>query len=307
MFENLIGNEKIKQDLKTVLNNNKVSHSYMFIGNKGIGKSEFAKEFAKGILCTDSSNKPCLNCKSCVEFNNNNNPDFYYIGLGEENSIKIDVVRNMQKKVQELPIVSNRKVYIIDDSEYMTKEAQNCLLKTIEEPPEFVTVILITSNENRILNTIKSRCLKISFNNLETRDLISYINSVQGMQVPSENLLKMCNGSIGKLMKVNENLEEYNAVESTTNNFLNGKISNVVKMLSQFEILYKSKEIINDLLDYMIVIIYEYINKNKDYRARFLNLIAIIEDTKNRIVLNNNYDMCIDNLLLKIWDETTEK
>ena len=108
-------------------------------------------------------------------------------------------------------------------------------------------------------------------------------------------------------MKVNENLEEYNAVESTTNNFLNGEIPNVVKMLSQFEILYKSKEIINDLLDYMIVIIYEYINKSKDYRAKFLNLIAIIEDTKNRIVLNNNYDMCIDNLLLKMWEETVEK
>ena len=125
--------------------------------------------------------------------------------------------------------------------------------------------------------------------------------------MPSENLLKMCNGSIGKLMKVNENLEEYNAVESTANNFLNGKIPNVVKMLSQFEILYKSKEVINDLLDYMIVIIYEYINKSKDYRAKFLNLIAIIENTKNRIVLNNNYDMCIDNLLLKMWEETVEK
>ena len=205
------------------------------------------------------------------------------------------------------PIVSRKKVFIINDSDKMTEEAQNSLLKTLEEPPEYIMIILITANENKLLNTIKSRCLKISFNNLETSDLISYINSVQGMQVPSENLLKMCNGSIGKLMKVNENLEEYNAVESTTNNFLNGKIPNVVKMLSQFEILYKSKEVINDLLDYMIVIIYEYINKSKDYRAKFLNLIAIIEDTKNRIVLNNNYDMCIDNLLLKMWEETVEK
>ena len=213
----------------------------------------------------------------------------------------------MQENVYTKPIVSRKKVFIINDSDKMTEEAQNSLLKTLEEPPEYIIIILITANENKLLNTIKSRCLKISFNNLEESDLISYINIEQGMQVPSENLLKMCNGSIGKLMKVNENLEEYNAVESTTNNFLNGKIPNVVKMLSQFEILYKSKEIINDLLDYMIVIIYEYINKSKDYRAKFLNLIAIIENTKNRIVLNNNYDMCIDNLLLKMWEETVEK
>ncbi len=218
MFENLIGNEKIKQDLKTVLNNNKVSHSYMFIGNKGIGKSEFAKEFAKGILCTGSDNKPCLSCKSCVEFDNNNNPDFYYMGLGEENSIKIDIVRNMQKKVQELPIVSNKKVYIIDDAEYMTKEAQNCLLKTIEEPPEFVTVILITSNENRILNTIKSRCLKIYFNNIEDDLLKRFLSDKYKIDNISFNMLKSFDGSIGKALQIHGKEEKYKILDQVFNN-----------------------------------------------------------------------------------------
>ena len=168
MFSNIIGNEKIKKDLEMVIENGKISHSYLFVGNKGIGKFLFAKEFAKAILCTnDNYSKPCDQCKSCLEFNNDNHPDFYYIGLKDESSIKIETIRKMQSKVQELPIVSKKKVYVIDDSEYMTKEAQNCLLKTIEEPPEFVTVILITSNENQILNTIKSRCLKIYFQNIE--------------------------------------------------------------------------------------------------------------------------------------------
>ena len=287
------------------IKNNTLSHSYLFVGQEGIGKKLFAKELAKMALCLNNKTEND-NCSSCVKFDSGNNPDFVLIEP-DGNSIKIAQIREMQENVYTKPIVSRKKIFIINDSDKMTEEAQNSLLKTLEEPPEYIMIILITANENKLLNTIKSRCLKISFNNLETSDLISYINSVQGMQVPSENLLKMCNGSIGKLMKVNENLEEYNAVESTTNNFLNGKIPNVVKMLSQFEILYKSKEVINDLLDYMIVIIYEYINKSKDYRAKFLNLIAIIEDTKNRIVLNNNYDMCIDNLLLKMWEETVEK
>ena len=113
-FEKLIGNEKIKQNLINVLKNNNISHSYMFIGTSGIGKKEFAREFAKGILCLENS-RPCGNCKSCLEFDNNNNPEYYEIGLGEESSIKIEQVRAMQKNTQELPIVSNRKVYIIDE------------------------------------------------------------------------------------------------------------------------------------------------------------------------------------------------
>ena len=97
MFERLIGNEKIKEDLNLIIKEDNIFHSYMFIGTEGIGKKKFAKEFAKGILCLDK-NKPCEKCKSCLEFDNNNNPDFYYIGLGEENSIKIDTIREMQKK-----------------------------------------------------------------------------------------------------------------------------------------------------------------------------------------------------------------
>lgn len=294
MFENLIGNEKIKQDLKTVLNNNKVSHSYMFIGNKGIGKSEFAKEFAKGILCTDSSNKPCLNCKSCVEFNNNNNPDFYYIGLGEENSIKIDVVRNMQKKVQELPIVSNRKVYIIDDSEYMTKEAQNCLLKTIEEPPEFVTIILITSNENRILNTIKSRCLKIYFNNIEDDILKKFLRDKYKIDNISFNMLKSFDGSIGKALQIHGKEEEYKTLDQVFNN---KERYNLVTATKSLEILYKDKENIQEMLDYINVI---FLNKAKE-NIEYIKYISKIEDIKKRLNGNCNYDMCIDSILFEIW------
>ena len=96
----------------------------------------------------------------------------------------------MQKRVQELPIVSDRKVYIIDDSELMTDQAQNCLLKTLEEPPEFVTIILIVSNENLILNTIKSRCLKLYFNNLTEEEIKRYINSKIADIEFSENMVK---------------------------------------------------------------------------------------------------------------------
>ena len=139
MFNNILGNEKIKDVLINAVKLNKVSHSYLFIGPDGIGKKLIAKEFAKMILCT-SENKYCNNCKSCIEFDTNNNPDFRIIEP-DGNSLKIEQIREFQNKVSEKPIISDRKVYIINNSDKMTQEAQNCLLKTLEEPPEFVTII----------------------------------------------------------------------------------------------------------------------------------------------------------------------
>lgn len=293
MFEKLIGNEKIKEDLNLVLKNQNISHSYLFIGNKGIGKSEFAKEFAKGILCQGDS-KPCLHCKSCIEFDNQNNPDFYYVGLEEENSIKIDTIRQMQKRIQELPIVSNRKVYIIDDSDCMTKEAQNCLLKTIEEPPEFVTVILITSNENKILNTIQSRCLKINFKPIKDEELQKYLKETYKIENLSSNMLKACGGSIGKALEIYEKQDIYKVIENVFNNIND---YNLVSAIKELEILYKDKEDIFEILDYINVI---FLNKAKE-DITYIGYIEQIEITKKKINSNCNYDMAIDELLFKIW------
>ena len=295
-FNELIGNEKIKQNLIKTLNNNTVSHSYMFIGTKGIGKKEFAKEFAKGILCMNSEgNKPCGKCKSCIEFVNSNNPDYYEIGLLEdENSIKIETIRQMQKRVQELPIVSERKVYIIDDSEYMTKDAQNCLLKTLEEPPEFVTIILIVSNENMILNTIKSRCLKMYFNNLSEVELKNYINENLETSDFTPNMLKACDGSIGKAKKIYENREIYLELDRIFNDIENYTLTDVI---SKLDILYKSKDEIQEILEYLNTI---FINKAKQ-NIKYIDYIKYVEETKRSIDANCNYDMSIDKLLFEIW------
>ena len=146
MFETILGNEKNKQILQKSIQNNTISHSYMFVGIQGIGKKIIAKEFAKNILCLNQENKNSntnCTCKSCIEFETNNNPDFSIIEP-DGNSIKIEQIRELQKRIQEKPIISNSKVYIIDNADMMTQEAQNCLLKTLEEPPE------CNNNINRI-------------------------------------------------------------------------------------------------------------------------------------------------------------
>ena len=200
----------------------------------------------------------------------------------------------MQKKVQELPIVSNKKVYIIDDSEYLTKDAQNCLLKTLEEPPEFVTIILIVSNENKILNTIKSRCIKIYFNELTDEELNTYINENLDSSNFSVNMLKACGGSIGKVKQICENKEIYENLDEIFNNIDNYSLLDV---MPKAELLYKSKEEIQDILEYLNTI---FINKAKE-NVKYIDYIKYVEQTKININGNCNYDMCIDNLIFKIF------
>lgn len=201
----------------------------------------------------------------------------------------------MQKRVQELPIVSDRKVYVIDDSEYMTKDAQNCLLKTLEEPPKFVTIILIVSNENMILNTIKSRCLKIYFNNLSDEELKKYVGENLDINDFSENMLKASGGSIGKAKQIYENKEIYSQLD---NIFTNIEGYTLIDVLSKMDILYKSKDEIQDILEYLNTI---FIKKAKE-NIKYIDYIKYIEEAKKDLNLNCNYDMCIDKLLFKIFD-----
>ena len=177
-FKDIIGNTEVKEYLNKSINQKNILHSYLFLGTDGIGKLLVAKAFAKKILCLENADEDC-SCKSCTCFNGGNNPDFYCINE-EGTTIKIDEIRSLTEKVIEKPIVSNRKVYIINDCDKMTPEAQNCLLKTLEEPPEFVVMILISSNENVILNTIKSRCMSIKFKNISDDLLLDYAQNVLG-------------------------------------------------------------------------------------------------------------------------------
>ncbi len=166
--EDIKGNIKVRNFLNKVISNRNILHSYLFIGKEGIGKKIIAKEFAKRILCFDKKGND--SCKSCKCYDSNNHPDFSILNE-ESDAIKISQIRELIEKVIEKPILSDKKVYIINDADKMTKEAQNCLLKTLEEPQEYVVLILIAENENRILNTIKSRCTRILFDILNDKEI----------------------------------------------------------------------------------------------------------------------------------------
>lgn len=188
-FEDIIGNEEVKKYLLKSTEQNKFSQSYLFVGTEGIGKLLIAKAFAKKLLCIEQNQKSDCNCKSCKSFEGLNHTDFVLVNE-EGNAIKIDQIREITNKMIEQPIISDKKVYILNDCEKMTTEAQNCLLKTLEEPPSFAIIILITSNANLLLNTIKSRCMTIKFADIPNDKLQKYATDKLGMTQMTQTFLK---------------------------------------------------------------------------------------------------------------------
>lgn len=269
----------------------------MFIGIEGIGKKMIATEISKMLLCLENENSKtyCNHCKSCIEFNTNNNPDFLLMEP-DGNSIKIEQIRYLQKKIQEKPIISSKKVYIINDADQMTKEAQNCLLKTLEEPPEFATIILIGSNENAFLNTIKSRCMILHFKPIDSKDLQEYLEKKMDISQVNQNMLDMAEGSIGKLFKIKDKEEQYTLLEKIIESI--SKVD-LIEIIQMSETLYKSKEEIFEILDYINIILLKMAKQD----SKYTNCIKIVENTKKRLKQNANYDMSIDYMLFGIWEE----
>ena len=297
VFGDIIGNNNIKEELTKVVEKNLIGHSYIFQGPEGIGKILFAKAFAKEILCENKNG--CDTCKSCIMFNSNNHLDFMLLNEDEQ-VLKIEEIRELIKKVIEKPIISNHKVYIINAADKMTKDAQNCLLKTLEEPPEYITIILISSNENLLLTTIKSRCTKIVFNKLTNEEIKEYIEKNSNIETTEikEHTINLLNGSIKKLNNVILNKDIYIQVEELLRET---KAKSKLEFYLGGRVIYNKEEIYN-ILEFMISVLYSIGIKDTDY----LKGINIVQNTINKLKSNNNFDMSIDNMLFDIWEEVNE-
>ena len=293
-FEDIIGNNEIKDYLLSSIKKNNMSQSYLFVGTEGIGKKIIAKEFARKILCTNEEKSEICMCKSCKCFEGLNHPDYFVINEDGQ-TIKIDQIRELTSRIIERPIISNKKVYILNDADKMTIEAQNCLLKTLEEPPEFAVIILITSNENAILNTIKSRCMIIKFKNITNDKLEKYAIEKLGYPQITDNLLKSFNGSIGKAIVQRDNQEKYLQIESIINNLAR---NDIIDVINHAKVIY-DKENIEKILDYMIICLYS----KKDENIKYINCIEKVNNCSLKLKSNCNFDMTIDTMLFEMKEE----
>ena len=303
-LRDLIGNEENNKLLQKILQTKNFVHSSMCVGREGIGKQEFAKGFAKSILCLGDMEEK--KCKSCLEFETQNHPDFLLLNP-ENGTIKIEQIRNLMNKAIEKPIIGTRKVYILNDADTMTKEAQNCLLKTLEEPPEYLVIILIVQNESQILTTIKSRCTKIVFKQIEEKTLKEYLEKEKKFSNITQADLEIFDGSIGNALKWQQKSELYNQIE---NFFITMDKKGKIDILNNQNVIYQNKEEILNIINYMnnlfLKKMKEEIN-NRSKVARYIDCVQILEKTKKRLKSNANFDMCIDNMLLSIWESIYER
>lgn len=199
-FKNIIGHERVIESLQNALLLDKVSHAYIFEGEEGSGKMTMAEAFAISLQCEKGGKDACMSCPACRQALTRNNPDIIYLQQSKERIISVDDIRQQINATVDIKPYSNKyKVYIIEHAERMKDEAQNALLKTMEEPPAYVVIILLTTNKERLLPTIRSRCVCMQMNPVPDGMIRNYLQTVLGV---SEDEAALCaafaQGNVGK-------------------------------------------------------------------------------------------------------------
>ena len=201
-FAQIVGQEEAKSLLRNAVKTGNHSHAYIFSGEKGSGKMMLAEAFAAMLQCENpSEDDACLECHSCKQALSRNNPDIIYVRREDgKNNISVDVVREqIVNDVDIKPYSSKYKIYIVDEAERMNPQAQNAILKTIEEPPEYAIIILLTANHNAFLQTILSRCVLIQMKSVDTESIKRILQTqYETVDYQSQMVASFAQGNVGK-------------------------------------------------------------------------------------------------------------
>ena len=332
-FVDIIGQEQIKEHLQNALKLNKVSHAYILNGEKSSGKEFIAKVFASALQCEreDMSSgmpEPCGECHSCKQMAGKNQPDVIYVSHEKPGSIGVeDIRRQINGDVAIKPYSSQRKVYIINEGEKMTVQAQNALLKTLEEPPEYAVILILTTSLESLLPTILSRCIALHMKPVKDSQVKKYL--METLQVPdykADICVAFARGNIGKA-KMLASSEEFDRVKEeavTLLKYINDmEISEIVaaiKKINEYQldvndyfdilsILYRDVLLFKATNDANHLIFREeiqYIRRVAD-RSTYEGIEKIIhalDKSKQRLNANVNFDLTMELLLLTIKENS---
>ena len=199
-FRDIIGQEQIKEHLRNAIITDKVSHAYIINGEKSSGKEFIAKVFAMALQCEKGGEEPCQECHSCKQALSANHPDIIRVTHEKPNTISVDDIRaQVNNDVGIKPYSGPRKIYIINEAEKMTPQAQNALLKTLEEPPVYAVILLLTANVNSLLPTILSRCVVLNMKPVADELVKKYLmEQLQVTDYKAEVCVAFARGNIGK-------------------------------------------------------------------------------------------------------------
>lgn len=198
-LQEVVGQDHIKKALENAINLNRISHAYLFTGPRGTGKTSIARILAKSLNCKEGPTlTPCEECPSCIDVKNSTLIDV--IEIDAASNRKVEDAQNILEKIQYVPVNGRYKIYIIDEVHMLTNHAFNALLKTLEEPPENVIFILATTEPQKVLETITSRCQRFDFRRITTDDIINHLKNVaksEKIKIEDDALFTIAKNSAG--------------------------------------------------------------------------------------------------------------
>ena len=323
-FSDIIGQEELKKHIQSAIEMDKVSHAYIINGERNAGKEFIARLFAMTLQCEKGGSEPCGECHSCKQAVSRNQPDIIYVAHEKPNTIGVEDIRGqINGDIGIKPYSSPRKVYIMNEAEKMTPQAQNALLKTLEEPPAYAVILLLTSNVEALLPTIISRCVVLNMKPVSDALVKKYLMEDLGVPDYKASIcVAFARGNIGKAKHL-AGSEEFEKVKD--------EAISLVKYITEMEINEIVKAIkkiteynldINDYLDiltvwYRDVLLFKatkdmnsLIFRNEIQQIRKVAdrstyegieiIVSALQQAKRRLEANVNFDLTMELLLLTI-------
>lgn len=332
-FSDIIGQQHIKEHFQSSVINKTISHAYIINGEKSSGKSMLAKAFAMAIMCEAGGSEPCLQCESCKKIINNCNPDVINLVRDKKkktDSIGIDEIRQQViSSIYDRPYSGDHKVYIIDDADKMNIQAQNAILKTLEEPPSYAVLILITTNAARLLPTIISRCIVLNMRPVEDKVIRQYLRDQDRfLDSTIDVITAMASGNVGKAKLISEDsefIEFQDSIIEILKSIPNSDYRRILDGIDKLsEIKSEKKYSVEEVFDlftlwYRDVLLYKatedieslifkkeatsIAKQSMYFKYDALNeVIRFIDDAKSKVSSNLNYEAVMELLLINIQE-----
>lgn len=321
-FKDIIGHERIKEHLQKAIESDHVSHAYILTGETGMGRKSLANAFAMTLLCERGKSEPCMECHACKQVMTNNHPDLILVTHEKPGSIGVDDIRGqINDTIMIRPYSSYYKIYIVDEAEKMTVQAQNALLKTIEEPPSYAIIMLLTTNQEAFLPTILSRCVQLKLKPQTDAVVKSYLMGSLGIKESRADIYAaFARGNLGRAIHLASS-EEFQLLYSELLHMLKHlKEMDIMELLFYIKKMKDENLDIYDCLDFMqlwyrdilmykvtqdinLLIFREEFNTMKEMSASSAydgieTILKAIDKAKIRLDANVNMELAMELMLL---------
>ena len=323
-FTDIIGQEQLKEHLQNAIATNKVSHAYIINGERSSGKEFIARVFAMALQCEKSGVEPCGECHSWKQALSNNQPDIVYVSHEKPNTIGVEDIRSqINGDIGIKPYSSPRKIYIMNEGEKMTVQAQNALLKTLEEPPEYAVILILTTHVEALLPTILSRCVVLNMKPVPDMLVKKYLMEELAVPDYKANIcVAFARGNIGKakLLASSEEFEKVKDEAITLVKYINdmevNEIVKAIKKITEYKfdvndyldilsawyrdvLLFKATKDVNSLIFKEEIQQIMRVSDRSTYEG-IETIVNALQQAKRRLEANVNFDLTMELLLLTI-------